>query len=130
MSKAPTSNPLTVKSPMTWLKDVADHDYEAAHNYLSLKLDDESASDMVARLKKAKVTWRRANDILRATGLPALPLTDPGVQRDLLKLLHGQKLSPVLVVDQKEGADIADGYHRVSLAYNIDPFLMVPLRLG
>ena len=130
MSKAPTSNPLTVKSPMTWLKDVADHDYEAAHNYLSLKLDDESASDMVARLKKAKVTWRRANDILRATGLPALPLTDPGVQRDLLKLLHGERLSPVLVVDQKEGADIADGYHRVSLAYNIDPFLMVPLRLG
>jgi hypothetical protein len=130
MSKTPTSNPLTVKSPMTWLKDVAGHDYEAAHNYLSLKLDDESASDMVARLKKAKVTWRRANDILRATGLPALPLTDPGVQRDLLKLLHGQRLSPVLVVDQKEGADIADGYHRVSLAYNIDPFLMVPLRLG
>jgi hypothetical protein len=130
MSKTPTSNPLTVKSPMTWLKDVAGHDYEAAHNYLSLKLDDESASDMVARMKKAKVTWRRANDILRATGLPALPLTDPGVQRDLLKLLHGQKLSPVLVVDQKEGADIADGYHRVSLAYNIDPFLMVPLRLG
>jgi hypothetical protein len=130
MSKTPTSTSLTVKSPMTWLKDVADHDYEAAHNYLSLKLDDESASDMVARLKKAKVTWRRANDILRATGLPALPLTDPGVQRDLLKLLHGEKLSPVLVVDQKEGADIADGYHRVSLAYNIDPFLMVPLRLG
>jgi hypothetical protein len=130
MSKTPTSNPLTVKSPMTWLKDVAGHDYEAAHNYLSLKLDDESASDMVARLKKARVTWRRANDILRATGLPALPLTDPGVQRDLLKLLHGQRLSPVLVVDQKEGADIADGYHRVSLAYNIDPFLMVPLRLG
>jgi hypothetical protein len=130
MSKTPTSNPLTVKSPMTWLKDVAGHDYEAAHNYLSLKLDDASASDMVARLKQAKVTWRRANDILRATGLPALPLTDPGVQRDLLKLLHGQRLSPVLVVDQKEGADIADGYHRVSLAYNIDPFLMVPLRLG
>jgi hypothetical protein len=130
MSRTPTSNPLTVKSPMTWLKDVAGHDYEAAHNYLSLKLDDDQAGDMVARLKKAKLTWRRANDILRATGLPALPLTDPGVQRDLLKLLHGEKLSPVLVVDQKEGADIADGYHRVSLAYNIDPFLMVPLRLG
>lgn len=125
MSKTPT-----ITSPMAWLKDVADHDYEAAYNYLSLKLDHERASDMVARLKKAKVTSRRANDILRATNLPALPLTDPGVQRDLLKLLHGEKLSPVLVVDQKEGADIADGYHRVSLAYNIDPFLMVPLRLG
>jgi hypothetical protein len=125
MSKAPATT-----SPIAWLKDVADHDYEAAHNYLSLKLDEQRATDVVARLKKTKVTSRRANDILRATGLPALSLTDPGVQRDLLKLLHGEKLSPVLVVDQKEGADIADGYHRVSLAYNIDPFLMVPLRLG
>jgi hypothetical protein len=52
------------------------------------------------------------------------------VRRDLLKLLNGEKLSPVLVCDQKAGADIADGYHRVSLAYNIDPFLAVPLRLG
>jgi hypothetical protein len=118
------------KSPISWLHDVADHDYEAAYNYLSLKFDSDRATDMVARMKKAKVTSRRANDILRATGLPPLPLTDPGVQRDLLKLLRGEKLSPVLVCDQKVGADIADGYHRVSLAYNIDPFLMVPLRLG
>jgi len=124
MSKA------TTKSPISWLSDVADHDYEAAYNYLSLKFDEKRASEVVDGLKKAKVTVRRANDILRATGLPPLPLTDPGVQRDLLKLLSGEKLSPVLVCDQKVGADIADGYHRVSLAYNIDPFMGVPLRLG
>jgi hypothetical protein len=118
------------KSAITWLKDVAEHDYEAAYSYLSLKFDEKRADEVVARMKKAKLTSRRANDILRATGLPALPLTDPGVQRDLLKLLNGEKLSPVLVCDQKPGADIADGYHRVSLAYNIDPFMMVPLRLG
>jgi len=125
MSKSPIA-----KSPIAWLKDVAEHDYEAAHNYLSLKLDDERASDAVARMKKAKLTLRRANDILRATGLSPLPLTDPGVQRDLLKLLNGEKLSPVLVCDQKPNSDIADGYHRVSLAYNIDPFMSVPLRMG
>jgi hypothetical protein len=118
------------KSPIAWLGDVAEHDYEAAYNYLSLKLDDKRAAEVVDRLKKAKLTQRRANDILRATGLQPLPLTDPGVQRDLLKLLHGEKLSPVLVCDQKAGADIADGYHRVSLAYNIDPFMSVPLRMG
>ncbi len=81
-------------------------------------------------LKQAKVIARRANDILRATGLSPLPLSDPGVQRDLLKLLNGEKLSPVLVCNQKPGVDIADGYHRVSLAYNIDPFMAVPLRAG
>jgi hypothetical protein len=118
------------KSPIAWLKDVADHDYEAAFNYLSLKFDEKRAGEIVGRMKKADVMSRRANDILRATGLAALPLTDPGVQRDLLKLLNGDKLSPVLVFDQKPGADIADGYHRVSLAYSIDPFMMVPLRLG
>ena len=118
------------KSPMSWLSDVADHDYEAAFNYLSLKLDKKRATEAVARMKKAKVTSRRANDILRATNLPALPLTDPGVKKDLLKLLSGEKLSPVLVLDQEPSPDIADGYHRVSLAYNIDPFLMVPLRIG
>lgn len=118
------------KSPMSWLSDVADHDYDAAFNYLSLKFDKKHATGIVDRMKKAKVTSRRANDILRATDLPPLPLTDPGVKRDLLKLLSGEKLSPVLVYDQQPGADIADGYHRVSLAYNIDPFLMVPLRLG
>lgn len=118
------------KSPIAWLKDVAEHDYDAAYNYLSLKLDGKRAGEIVDRMKKAKVTSRRANDILRATGLSALPLTDPGVKRDLLKLLNGEKLSPVLVCDQKPGPDIADGYHRVSLAYNIDPFMTVPLRLG
>lgn len=128
MSKSPSA--AMSKSPISWLKDVAEHDYEAAYNYLTLKFDDKRASEAVDRLKKGELTARRANDILRATGLPALPLTDPGVQRDLLKLLHGEKLSPVLVLDQKPGADIADGYHRVSLAYNIDPFMSVPLRRG
>jgi hypothetical protein len=118
------------KSPIKWLKDVADHDYNAAYNYLSLKFDEKRAGEIIDRLKKAELTSRRANDILRATGLQPLPLTDPGVQRDLLKLLNGEKLSPVLVCDQKPGADIADGYHRVSLAYCIDPFMTVPLRLG
>jgi hypothetical protein len=120
----------SIPSPIQWLDDVADHDYESAYNYLSLKFDPDRAKDMVARMKKSKLTSRRANDILRATGLSPLELTDPGVRRDILKLLTGEKLSPVLVVAQKAGTDIADGYHRVSLAYNIDPFMMVPLRLG
>jgi hypothetical protein len=124
------TRPEQSKSPIAWQDDVAQHDYDAAYNYLSLKFDAGRADDIVNRMKKAKLTSRRANDILRATGLSPLPLTDPGVRRDLLKLLNGEKLSPVLVCDQKAGADIADGYHRVSLAYNIDPFLAVPLRLG
>jgi hypothetical protein len=48
------------------------------------------------------------------------------VLKDLKKVLAGEKLSPVLVAD----GDIADGYHRVSLAYALDPYMDVPLKLG
>jgi hypothetical protein len=39
-------------------------------------------------------------------------------------------LSPVLVLSADTGADIADGYHRVSLVYRIDPYAEVPLKLA
>jgi hypothetical protein len=111
---------------ISWQKDVADHDFKAAENYLSLKLPDAEVAEAITSLKKVKVTERRANDILRAAGLDALPLSDPGVLRDLKKVLSGEKLSPVLVARQ----DIADGYHRVSLAYALNPFGVVPLRIA
>lgn len=115
---------------LKWLNDVAGHDYDAAEAYLSLKLDVESASKVVKRLRKAPITRRRANDILRAAGLTAAPLDDPGVMKDLVKVIEGKELSPVLVVSGAAGADIADGYHRVSLVYRIDPYGVIPLKLA
>jgi hypothetical protein len=113
-----------------WLGDVATHDFDAALAYLSLKLDEKQADAAVKHLRKADVTHRRANDILRACGLTPLPLDDPGVRRDLLNAVSGKRLSPVLVVSTDDGGDIADGYHRVSLAYHLDPFGDVPLRIA
>ena len=113
-----------------WLDDVAEHDFAAATAYLSLRLDPAQVDKLVKDLRAAKVTTRRANDILRASGRDALPLDDPGVKRDLLKAVSGEKLSPVLVVTLRDGADIADGYHRVSLAYHLNPFGDVPLRVA
>ena len=113
-----------------WKKDVADHDFEAAEAFLSIRLTPENAKRLVGRLKDASLTERRANDILRACRREPLPLNDPGVLRDLVKLASGEKLSPVLVVSFDEVADIADGYHRVSLAYALDPFAAVPLRIA
>jgi hypothetical protein len=113
-----------------WLEDVADKDYGAARAYLSLKLDDEAVHKTVKRLRKAPLTKRRANDILRAAGLTAAPLDDPGVMKDLVKVIEGKRLSPVLVVSAETGADIADGYHRVSLVYRIDPYGEIPLKIA
>lgn len=124
---APTTDS---SSDLRWLPDVVEHDYTAAEAYLSLRLDKKQAKTLVSRLRSAKVTARRANDILRACGRDPLSLDDPGVRRDLINAVSGQKLSPVLVVAGEVGPDIADGYHRVSLAYHLNPFGDVPLRIA
>jgi hypothetical protein len=113
-----------------WATDVADHDYTAAKAYLSLKLNEDDVAKAVRRLRKAALTTRRANDILRAAGLTPAPLDDPGVMTDLIKAIEGAPLSPVLVLSAKKGADIADGFHRVSLVYRLDPYAAVPLKIG
>jgi Arc/MetJ family transcription regulator len=113
-----------------WRDDVAAHDYAAAEAYLSLKLDSDAVGKAVKRLRKVPITRRRANDILRAAGLSPAPLDDPGVMKDLIKVIEGTRLSPVLVVSDGVSADIADGYHRVSLVYRIDPYGEVPLKLA
>lgn len=113
-----------------WAADVAEHDYAAAQAYLSLKLGEDAVAKAVKRLKAAPLTSRRANDILRASGLEAAPLNDPGVMKDLIKAIEGDRLSPILVLCGKKGSDIADGYHRVSLVYRLDPFAQIPLKLA
>ena len=111
---------------LRWRKDVAEHDYAAASGYLSIRFGERRAQELSEKLRKLPVIQRRANDILRATQRTPLPLSDPGVLRDLQKVLAGEKLSPVLVAE----GDIADGYHRVSLAYALSPYADVPLKLA
>lgn len=116
--------------PIRWAADVAEHDYAAAEAYLSLKLGGDAVAKAVKRLRASKLTTRRANDILRAAGLTPVRLDDPGVLKDLIKLIEGKALSPVLVLAGKKGAEIADGFHRVSLVYQLDPDADVPLKLA
>lgn len=113
-----------------WADRVAEHDYAAAAAYLSLKLDEDAVAKAVKRLRKAELSTRRANDILRAAGLTAAPLDDPGVIKDLMRAIEGKRLSPVLVLSGKKTADIADGFHRVSLLYRLDPYAEIPLKLA
>ena len=120
------TTPAEAISYLRWKRDVAQHDYAAASSYLSIRYGESKAQEVSEMLRKLPVITRRANDILRATRRDPLPLSDPGVLKDLKKVLAGKKLSPVLVAE----GDIADGYHRVSLAYALDPYADVPLKLG
>ena len=113
-----------------WLDHVANHDYAAAAAYLSIKLGEDAVQKMVKKLKAAPLVTRRANDVLRAAGLEPAPLNDPGVHKDLVKVLTGNALSPILVVTGSPHADIADGYHRASLVYQLDPYGAIPLKLA
>ena len=84
-------------SYLQWKKDVARHDYAAASSYLSIRFGERRAQEVSDKLQEIPVITRRANDILRAVRRDPLPISDPGVLRDLQKVLAGEKLSPVLV---------------------------------
>ncbi|HLX87686.1 MAG TPA: hypothetical protein VKR22_04390 [Acidimicrobiales bacterium] len=127
MAKAPPEHH-DDRPAVRWMAKVARHDFEAAYRYLSLRMPEKQARVLADRLRKTpELETRRANDILRAAGLDPLPLDDPGVMHDLLKVARGDALSPVLVITFEDRAEIADGYHRVSLSYRLDPFGEVPL---
>jgi len=126
--RSPTEPTRSVQ--IRWRRRVAEHDYAAAQAYLSLKLSESEATSSVARLRKATLTERRANDILRAAGLTAAPMDDPGVMKDLLRVIEGVALSPILFVNSSGVSDIADGFHRVSLVYRLEPYGLVPLKIA
>lgn len=122
------SSPVTdeVNDLIHWDDLVDPDDFNAAETYLSVLLGVARAVKTRAALEASYrahgVRKMRANDVLRACGRSPLPDSDPGVFHARVDILKGKKLSPVLVVTFGQGGDIADGYHRISAAYNLDPF--------
>lgn len=118
---------------LLWLKEVAEHDYPAAANYLGLIGAKRTVTDIVDRLRKAPIEMHRANDVLRAAKLELLPLDDPSVKRDLSKVLTGSRWSPVLVVRGNVLVDapltIADGYHRVCASFHLSEDTYIPCKI-
>ncbi len=116
-----------------WLDDPEDHDYDAAADYLTMLASKDEVAKVVAALKTAKTTTRKAKDILRAAQLPLLPESNAHVRADLSKISDGKKLSPILLVrgDVHGGTplQIGDGYHRVCASYLTDENTGIPCRL-
>ena len=121
------------KPTVEWLPSPADHDYVAARSYLSLVLGAKSAKLTAARFARAKTVKFKAKDILRASGLPLLPETNPDVMKELARVRAGEALSPCLVIRGRlrRGlpAAIADGYHRVCASNYINEDAEVLVRI-
>ena len=120
-----------------WQNEPDEHDYPAAHDYLTLITDETTADGVVDRLRAAELTHRKAKDILRASRLPLLAEDNPHVAKDLGKVKRGELLSPVLLVrgHTQEGLRvnddlvIADGYHRVCASHHLDENADIPCKL-
>ncbi len=114
-----------------WLAKPETHDYAAAASYLSLIMNERSAAQAVAKLKRAKITKFKAKDIFRASSLPLLPGNNSHVKQDEKKILARDKMSPILLVrDPGTGkVIIADGYHRLCAVYAFDEDAIIPCKI-
>jgi len=117
-----------------WKDEPDQHDYPAAASYLALIADPVTADTLIAGLRSAPIEHYKAKDILRASGLPALPLDNVHVAKDVAKVKADKALSPVLLVrgDIHRGypLQIADGYHRVCASYHLDEDTDIPCRIA
>jgi hypothetical protein len=119
------------KFRIAWFDEPEAHNYPAAHSYLSLIYDDKTAERFVKRLRGAKVVDFKSKDIFRASALSLLGVSNFFVEKDRQKILHGKKLSPILLVrDPDHGRVIvADGYHRLCSVYSFDEEAPIPCKI-
>ena len=111
-----------------WLANPESHDYPAAEDYLELLFPDKKVIELIKKLKDSKMDTKKAKDILRASGLPLLPMDNVHVKKNIEKVREGKKLSPVLLV-RGINLIIADGYHRVCAIYYLSEDLNIPCKL-
>jgi hypothetical protein len=114
---------------MKWMDEPEAHDYDAAEQYLSLLWGPRQLEQVLHWLRTSPVTTRKAKDIIRASGLEVLPATQKNVAKDLHKITSDHPVSPVLLVRDPSGLQIADGYHRVCAVYLTDADIDIPCKL-
>jgi hypothetical protein len=120
------------KAPVIkWLTKAEAHDYPAALSYPSLIYDEREAAKVVRRLRNARGREFKAKDILRASQLSPLGVSNSHVLKDRKKIMKGRALSALLLVrDSIRGkVIIADGYHRLCAVYEFDEDAVIPCKI-
>ena len=114
-----------------WLDAPEAHDYPAALSYLTLTFTPPVAAAFVKRLRRAPITEFKAKDIFRASGLSLLGISNTHIVKDRKKILDGKRLSPLLLVRDRERGRVivADGYHRLCSVYQFDEDAVIPTKI-
>ena len=114
-----------------WLTDIEEHDYPAADSYLGLIYNTDRVAEMIGRLKNSPIVKYKAKDILRASQLSLLGISNSHVEKDIGKIKEGKMLSPIMLVRDENIAKvlIADGYHRLCAVYGLDEDAWIPCKI-
>ena len=117
-----------------WTDQPDAHDYPAAEDYLSLVMSQAAAHECAERMRTTPIVHRKAKDLLRASGLAALPPDNHHVAKDLRAVRKGRPLSPVLLLRGSLGGGVrltvADGYHRICASYLLNEDADIPCRIA
>ena len=68
------------------MDDPEERDFESAIDYLELLLDENKIKSLMQSLKKSTTVFKKAKDILRASGLSLLPEDNIHVKKDIKKV--------------------------------------------
>ena len=119
------------KAKIKWLREPQEHDYPAARSFLSLTFEPQAAGQLAEGLQRAGMSEFAAKDIFRASGLSLLGVSNSHVQKDRESILRNEKLSPLLLVRDRNAGKvvIADGYHRLCAVYSFDEDAMIPCKI-
>jgi disulfide oxidoreductase YuzD len=122
---------MATKYKIKWLSEPEEQDYAAALSYLRLLHDKKTAKARVKELKRAAMLEFQSKDIFRAASLPLLAVSNSHVKRDQQKIAAGQKISPLLLVQDSGNGKIviADGYHRLCAVYSFDEDALIPRKI-
>lgn len=94
--------------------------FDNAGRVLGLTPDADRAARLLAGLRVGHLEMRRAEDVQRISGEPALPASDPGVKRHMERIRAGKRLRPILVTVTPTGTRVVDGAHRLSAVVHLD----------
>lgn len=109
------------KLPDIQWKDQPDEaNFRAAATFLSLFMTGQLVSQCVSALRTVGTRQYNPHDLLRASRLKPAKSGDLVYQNELAKVEAGEPWSPVLLVATYPRLIIADGYHRTSVAYDLD----------